>query len=397
MTATQAAVAEPVVASTRRLGPLDGLRGVAALVVVLHHVLLVQPALALAYLHPVPNGRAHDLAWWLTYTPLHLFWDGPQAVWVFFVLSGYVLVLPFMRPRGSRPSWLAYYPQRLLRLYLPVWAAIALSVLWIGLVARDPAAGASWWLVRFHPPTVSWSDVVHDGSLVVVGQGSVNTVLWTLKWEVVFSLALPAFVLLGAVARRWWPVKAVLLLAAVGVGAARGIPALEYLPMFGLGTLLAYEGSRLRPGPALRERLRPWHGWALLAVALLLLNASWTLLAVARHVPGGWLNALGGTARAAEVVGAVLVVALVARWDGLAGLGRGPGRWLGQRSYSLYLVHEPLIVSTAFLLGAATPNPVLMLLIAVPGSLALAAVFHRYVEGPSHQLSRAVGRRLGRR
>jgi peptidoglycan/LPS O-acetylase OafA/YrhL len=43
---------------------------------------------------------------------------------VFFVLSGFVLTLPFL---SGRPIWPAYYARRLIRLFLPVWASILLA------------------------------------------------------------------------------------------------------------------------------------------------------------------------------------------------------------------------------------------------------------------------------
>jgi uncharacterized membrane protein len=78
-----------------RVRSLDGLRGVAALIVVVHHALLTSPTLARVNYGAVP-GSVHGFLWWMTYTPLHLIWAGPEAVFVFFVLSGFVL---FLRPR----------------------------------------------------------------------------------------------------------------------------------------------------------------------------------------------------------------------------------------------------------------------------------------------------------
>lgn len=115
-----------------RLRELDGLRGLAALIVLFYHISLTYPSLAVPYYAQPVEG---PLAFALTYTPLHLLRDGRMAVYIFFVLSGLVLALPVLA-RGRAYPWLAYYPQRLIRLYLPVWAAVALGVALIALVPR---------------------------------------------------------------------------------------------------------------------------------------------------------------------------------------------------------------------------------------------------------------------
>lgn len=125
-----------------RLRSLDGLRGIAALVVLVHHSLLVVPTMAVGYFGARPPGGT--LSWWMTYTPLHLLWEGTEAVYVFFVLSGVVLALPFLRDRHQR--WSGYYPRRLLRLYLPVIAAVILGTAIAVISQRRPHDAASLWL-----------------------------------------------------------------------------------------------------------------------------------------------------------------------------------------------------------------------------------------------------------
>jgi peptidoglycan/LPS O-acetylase OafA/YrhL len=94
---------------------LDGVRGAAALAVFFSHALIVSPSLGrTASLAPnAVDGTALRI---LAYTPLRLLWIGPEAVVIFFVLSGYVMTLPFMGDRN--PNWAAYYGKRLIRLYL---------------------------------------------------------------------------------------------------------------------------------------------------------------------------------------------------------------------------------------------------------------------------------------
>lgn len=104
-----------------RVSSLDGVRGLAAVVVLLHHAIASLGPLGDVYFsRPAPAGLE-----WLVNSPLHLIWAGPEAVYVFFILSGVVLTLPALR---RRYEWKSYYPARLLRLYIPVLAAIAFTL-----------------------------------------------------------------------------------------------------------------------------------------------------------------------------------------------------------------------------------------------------------------------------
>jgi peptidoglycan/LPS O-acetylase OafA/YrhL len=64
-----------------RLRSLDGLRGLAALIVVIHHSLLVVPGLAAPYFGQSTQSSIQEL---LAYSPLHLLWAGTEAVFLFF-------------------------------------------------------------------------------------------------------------------------------------------------------------------------------------------------------------------------------------------------------------------------------------------------------------------------
>jgi peptidoglycan/LPS O-acetylase OafA/YrhL len=348
---------------------LDGLRGLAAVVVVVHHALLTQPTLAEPYFRP--GARLDGAPGLLTYTPLHLLWGGAEAVSVFFVLSGFVLALPFERD-ARLARWVAYYPRRLVRLYLPLWAGLAFSVLCVAAVPRTPVAGR--WLGA-HAGGLS-VERVRRSAEVLLGATRINTAFWSLRWEIVFSLLLPLFLAYGRWARRWWAVKIVPLLGLVAV--AGDSQALRYLPVFGVGVCLAagrHDLARL----AGRVPRRAW--WAVLAGVLLLANAAWTR-------PGA---VDPRAAVALSVLGAAGVVALFVAWPEARALGERPAvQWLGAVSFSLYLVHEPVVVSVAYLLGGAA-NAGWTLLLALPASLLVAAAFHRAVETPATALSRTLG------
>ena len=101
---------------TPRLAYLDGVRGLAAVYVVLHHAALNVPA------HPAASlaVRLVDKATGL----------GHYAVDVFIVLSGYCLMLPIVN--GRRPLLIArFIKSRFVRIVPPYWAAMVLSLVLI--------------------------------------------------------------------------------------------------------------------------------------------------------------------------------------------------------------------------------------------------------------------------
>lgn len=388
MVAAKASVEKPAPGeqSRRRYRSLDGVRGIAAFVVLICHAFLVTPALAQAYVDPNVMERWSP-SWWASFSPLHLAWAGTEAVYLFFVLSGFVLTLPFARSGGG---WAGYYSKRFLRLYLPVWGAFALAFLWLNLFPREFPPEASLWL-QSHVPVLP-PEAIRMDLLLYKGPGLSNSALWSLRFEVLFSLFLPLFILGGRYLPKLNLLKAVVLLGAIFAFADTGLTARFFLPMFGLGTLMAFERDRLA---ALAEGIKGARGggalWCGLAiVALLLLNSYWTVRGLTTDP--ATLETWVPLSRGLIAVGACLTI-FVAVESRAGWLEKPLLQWLGKRSFSLYLVHEPIVVSVAVLFGG-TPALPLTLAVAVPVSLLVAEVFYRLVERPSQRLGRTLERRI---
>jgi peptidoglycan/LPS O-acetylase OafA/YrhL len=305
--------------------------------------------------------------WWVTFTPLHLVWAGKEAVYVFFILSGFVLTLPFTG--ASRPRWGAYFPKRMVRIYLPVWASLIFALLMAWTVPRVANPEFSAW-VNLHDEAPN----VPVDAFLLSGAASLNSPLWSLQWEMLFSLLLPLYVV-GAVRMRraWLPALAGLFLTiAVGNVMYTALPV--YLPMFGIGVLMAARRDVLERWA---RKLGRWAWSSLLGTSMVLLCSQWLF------------PQLPVVISMASIGGALLIFTFIA-WSPTIAIGNNSlVHWLGIRSFSLYLVHEPIVVSVAFLLHAT--NPLYVALIAVPLSLLAGEVFFRLVERPSQRLAAAAG------
>lgn len=256
--------------ASNRFGELDGLRGIAALAVVGHHLLLVLPSVSNAYLLGV-RPEEGSFAWYLTYTPLRLLVSGPEAVLVFFVLSGLVVALPALRRNDY--DWMSYYGARAVRLGLPVVGAVFLASA-LRLAAPFGAHPSGWVSAAVFeglPP-----ERVIQAMDLIDGNYSINNPMWSLRWEMIFSLALPIYIAIAVAFRRRPWILLVATLALLEVGQVWGEASMQYLPVFLLGTIVACLLGRERrhPGP---EWARIISGALLAALSALVLISPWLL------------------------------------------------------------------------------------------------------------------------
>jgi peptidoglycan/LPS O-acetylase OafA/YrhL len=360
------------VQARRRVASLDGLRGVAALVVVLSHIVEAgSPALANGLLDGTPPRGVAGL---FVSTPLTVVWAGPEFVIVFFVLSGYVLTAGLRgRMKAGR-----YYPARLVRLYLPVWASVGCALALAALVTPQFLPGATDWLNGFAPP-ITFGSVWH--ALVLIGPvpgATVNGVLWSMHWEVLFSLLLPVVLLVLRARVHLWPLLVGLALGLILISPPEG--AGHYLPPFILGAVLA-------TAPTLIARLKVALTARTWGPALMIVLAATCLTA------DRWATGVSpAVARTTVACGAVLVVLVpLTIATAAAALCRPTMQWLGRRSFSLYLTHEPVVVALA--VGLHLPSIWVLAALALPLSALVAELFYRVVERPAHRVAQRLGRR----
>ena len=358
---------EPVRSGQRYLPGLDGLRAIAVLAVVAYHIGL---------------GWAQG---------------GLLGVGVFFTLSGYIItdLLLGQQARTGSLQLADFWLRRARRLLPALFVMLTVVVGWVALFDRTQLAAlrgmvasaalyvSNWWLIAQHQSYFS-----RFGPPSPLGH------LWSLAVEEQFYLVWPWLVLLGLRLYRgrrrasdeyYGLAVAALVLAAVSATAM----ALLFHP--GFDQTRIYEGTDTRAfglliGAALAfvwpsRKLRASMSKAstrcldgIGVVGLLVIGALvWRTTEYSAFLYQGGLVLLS--------VATALVVAAVAAPASRVGrvLGIKPLRWIGVRSYGIYLWHYPIIVLTTPANGGESLARGAAQLAA---SVAAAALSWRFIEEP---------------
>jgi peptidoglycan/LPS O-acetylase OafA/YrhL len=136
-----------------------------------------------------------------------------------------------------------------------------------------------------------------------------------------------------------------------------------------------------------RQRGRTFWIFTLVASLFFLIASHIFLFAIPSTSVGGHvLNALVGAGAAGTILCAIGFPAIRNT------LNRRVPQFLGRISFSLYLVHVPIIATLTYLFGEQLWW--LVALIGIPLSIGVAVLFVRFIEGPSQRLARFVGGKI---
>jgi peptidoglycan/LPS O-acetylase OafA/YrhL len=364
---------------------LDGLRAFAVIAVLLYHA---------------------DLAW----IP-----GGFLGVEVFFDISGYLitaLLLAEWRQRGRidlKTFWLRRARRLLPALYVLLVVTLAFAVVFL----PGEVAGLRGDVFAAFGYVTNWYLIFGQESYFeAVGRPSLLQHLWSLAVEEQFYLIWPPILVLGlCIGATRLRSRRVLRVALFGAGASAVAMALLYAPgvdpsriyygtdtrATGLlcGAALAFlwsPGEKYRPSEARHRRLqlagrgrfrRRW-GWTVPLLLDILGFAAlgslvWFCLNLGEFQPflymGGF--ALVGLATTATIMAVVHPYTLI----GARLLGWSPLRWIGVRSYGIYLWHWPVFMVTRPELDVPFDG-LSLLALRLAATVILADLSYRYVETP---------------
>jgi len=354
----------PVRDDQRYLPGLDGLRALAVAAVVAYHV---------------------DLGWAQ---------GGLLGVGVFFTLSGYLItdLLLGQQESTGRLQLAGFWLRRARRLLPALIVMLAVVVAWVTLLNRPllPAVrGAvvastlyvtNWWLIA-----------QHSSYFAQFGPPSPLEHLWSLAVEEQFYLIWPWLLWIGLRWRRSRAATDTRLAAASLLLAAASAVAMGLLYQPGYDPTRVYDGTDTRafglligaalafvwPSRHLRAEVADGARWILDGAGF----AGLAVFAVLVWRTGEYSPFLYRGGMVLLSFAAALMVAAAASPASRFGriLGWWPLRWLGVRSYGIYLWHFPIIALTAPPGGGDTPARAIL---QVSATIGCAALSWRYIEEP---------------
>lgn len=343
----------------RNIPALQSLRGIAAIIVLLHHASFV--------FSTSPNIRFVS----------EILLNAHAAVVIFFVLSGYVLCRSLKWSDLSIQSVFHFYARRLFRIYPVVFFAVSLGLIYVTFLHfRLPTAHESaWFAARFPDTDIGPIDFLSN----LFGlRSTLIPPMWSIRTELAASVLLP-FIWLAWKKHYGWLI--ILATSIVCLSLSRGGIS-TYMFAFCLGAFLArYEDSLENIG---KSYLLGSIGIATLLL-FRLINSDWRFE----------VNYEAPIPRFVETVSSTVVILFVAK-------GTYALKWLsskflvvlGDISFSIYLLHFPIMATLSKLpiftsMTADAASLILMgstLLLTLP----LSYVSYRLIEVPGIATGKAI-------
>jgi peptidoglycan/LPS O-acetylase OafA/YrhL len=359
-------VPKPVGSSQRYMPGLDGLRAIAVLAVIAYHL---------------------DLGW----AP-----GGLLGVGVFFTLSGYLITDLLLGQRAVSGSLKLgeFWIRRARRLLPALFLMIAVVVAWVTLLERAFLPGLRSDVLAATFYVSNWWNIIREASYFArFGPPPPLEHLWSLAVEEQFYLIWPWLLWLGLLFTRKRPAQAVLTLTGLtlALSAASAI-AMWVLYQPGVDPTRVYEGTDTRAfglllgaalamvWPSRRLSIDLGRRWRVLLDGVGV--AGLVVIALLIWRTSEYSPFLYHSGIVLLTIGTAATVAALAHPASLLGVAVGwaPLRWIGVRSYGIYLWHWPIIVLTAP--GLQQKPTISLQVLQVAATIMVAALSWRFVEEP---------------
>ncbi|MEH6448991.1 MAG: acyltransferase [Oleispira sp.] len=170
-----------------KVNAIEGIRGVACFMVVLSHLSLT----FFPYLHGFSGtaGVENQIQRFIYDSPLGFMYSGSSAVYVFFVLSGYILTFAAFKNNISKIISMSI--KRYPRLMIPVVISCFLSVLFFSVFSMDTSRLPEW-ISTYGDFDHSLAGAAYSGTVgaFLTGESLYNPVLWTMQTELIGSFVI---------------------------------------------------------------------------------------------------------------------------------------------------------------------------------------------------------------
>ena len=173
-----------------KINAAESIRGLACLAVVFSHLAMS----FFPFLHHFDPTETTDLNWvyQVHHLPLGFLYSGDAAVFVFFVLSGYVLSYAILKkPEQFQSRLKSMMVKRYPRLMIP--ALTSCLIIWATLSIIDiDSRHVGLWLQAFAQQDFSFKTALYEGTIgaFLFSDSNINWVLWTMTIELMGSFVL---------------------------------------------------------------------------------------------------------------------------------------------------------------------------------------------------------------
>jgi peptidoglycan/LPS O-acetylase OafA/YrhL len=349
---------------------LDGLRGIAALLIVIHHAFTSNIMKVLDHLH-VPC------------VPYFFAYSTQSGVDLFFVLSGVVLLRPYLR-KQRKFKVIDYFRRRIKRIYPPYFFALLFSAF----VAWFNTTFPTWYNIRGMRVTFSWLETFKEAFIINHDGIYYNLAWWSLQIEIIFYILAPLiififparekinnrnmtiailFTLCSSIFLQFYCTGHFSDFYSLLYNVANAGKFIEYPVCFLMGVLLATKDFSIK------------HAFAFIASGVILIGCSWY------YVPYMHDHYLPLVHPGYGLVYAGVITLSFHLSSFKRFLSKPLMIWLGERSYSLFLIHFSVFYFIDNLVSRFTPDRnalygILTRAIGVPLAFFMAMLLFHFVE-----------------